>query len=187
MTVNTLQILADTLKIPFMGAIMHTTQAISKNVEKVRKNKHDCVQLLESTQKLLSIVVILHIKSSTPAEMPPRVLHHIGRFTETLHKIHNFVEAQQDSNRVKYFFRQGEIGTLRKECEAGLQQAFGFFEIESAMLPNALDMQEEAYKRHQEVLDIIETLSETSSSEGESTISGPYSGSHCRHVITTNH
>jgi hypothetical protein len=43
-------------------------------------------------------------------------------------------------------------------------------QIESAILPNAGDMQEEAYKRHQEVLDIIETLSETSSSEGASTV-----------------
>ncbi|KAJ7859826.1 hypothetical protein B0H14DRAFT_3628439 [Mycena olivaceomarginata] len=119
---------------------MHTTQAISKNIE-------EADQLISGTR--------------------------------TLQKIHNFVEAQQDSNRVKNFFRQGEIGTLHKECEAGLQQAFGFFEIESVILSNAGDMQEEAYKRHQEVLDIIETLSETSSSEGASTISGPYSGSYC--------
>ncbi|KAJ7328091.1 hypothetical protein DFH08DRAFT_816254 [Mycena albidolilacea] len=121
MTANTLQILADTLKIPFMGAIMHTTQAISKTAE-------EADQLIGGTR--------------------------------TLHKIHNFVEAQQDSNRVKNFFRLGEIGTLRKECEAGLQQAFGFFEIELTIQTNAVDMQEEAYKRHRE-------------------ISGPYSGSHC--------
>jgi hypothetical protein len=43
MTANTLQILADSLKIPLMGAIMHTTQAISKNIEvslyRIRINK----------------------------------------------------------------------------------------------------------------------------------------------------
>jgi hypothetical protein len=33
MTSNMLQILADALQIPFMGAIMHTTQAISNNIE----------------------------------------------------------------------------------------------------------------------------------------------------------
>ncbi|KAJ7874606.1 hypothetical protein B0H13DRAFT_2551486 [Mycena leptocephala] len=57
------------------------------------------------------------------------MLSHIGKFTETLHKIHTFIEAQQSGSKVKSFFRQGEMSTLFKECKAGLQQGFVIFEV----------------------------------------------------------
>jgi hypothetical protein len=47
----------------------------------------------------------------------------------TLHKIHTFVEAQQNGSKVKSFFRQGEMSTLLKECKAGLQQGHDIFQV----------------------------------------------------------
>jgi hypothetical protein len=47
----------------------------------------------------------------------------------TLHKIHTFVEAQQNGSKVKSFVRQGETNTLLKECKAGLQQGFAIFQV----------------------------------------------------------
>jgi hypothetical protein len=47
----------------------------------------------------------------------------------TLHKIHTFVEAQQNSSKVKKFFRQGEMSTLLKDCKAGLQQGLDIFQV----------------------------------------------------------
>jgi hypothetical protein len=47
----------------------------------------------------------------------------------TLHKIHTFVEAQQNGSKVKKFFRQGEMSTLLNDCKAGLQQGFEFFQV----------------------------------------------------------
>jgi hypothetical protein len=90
--------------------------------------------------------MILHIKSDAGGEMPIEVLDHVGKFTEycprplenhyiltteirILHKIYTFVEAQQKGNRVKSFFRQGEISTLLKDCQAGLQQSFESFQV----------------------------------------------------------
>ena len=102
---------------------------------------------MEQTHRLLNVIIILHIKSDTGGEMPPSVLHHIGKFTEyfpcavktrylsltaatrTLHKIHTFVEAQQNGSKVKMFFRQGEMSTLLKECKAGLQKGVVFFQV----------------------------------------------------------
>jgi hypothetical protein len=40
-----------------------------------------------------------------------------------------FVDAQQKGNKVKNFFRQGEMSTLLKDCQAGLQQSFDFFQV----------------------------------------------------------
>jgi hypothetical protein len=47
----------------------------------------------------------------------------------TLHKIHTFVEVQQNSSKVKNFFCQGEMSTLLKDCKAGLQQGFEIFRV----------------------------------------------------------
>ncbi|KAJ7896620.1 hypothetical protein B0H14DRAFT_3604920 [Mycena olivaceomarginata] len=191
MTTNTLQIIADSMKTPFLGAIINTTNTILKNIQTVNKHKEDCVQLLEQIHKLLDAIMILHIK--TDAELPIEVLDHVGKFTEylsgplityhtltkgirILHKIYTFVEAQQKGNRVKSFFRQAELGTLLKDCQAGLQQSFDFFQIEGPRaLSGIMEMQKDAQKKHQEVLDMIEKLSEATGSERASTRSGQYS------------
>jgi hypothetical protein len=47
----------------------------------------------------------------------------------TLHKIHTFVEAQQNDSKVKKFFRQGEMSTLLQDCKAGLQQGFEILQV----------------------------------------------------------
>ncbi|KAJ7339270.1 P-loop containing nucleoside triphosphate hydrolase protein, partial [Mycena albidolilacea] len=178
MTTNTLKIIADSIKTPFLGAIINTTQAFLKNIQTVAKHKDDCFQLLEKIHKLPNAIMILHIKSDAGGEMPLEVLDHVGKFTEILHKIYTFVEAQQKGNRVKSFFRQGEISTLLKDCQAGLQQSFDFFQIEETKaLPDIAEMKKDAEKRHQEVLDIIEKLSEATASERASTMSGHHSWS----------
>ncbi|KAJ7894438.1 hypothetical protein B0H14DRAFT_3125580 [Mycena olivaceomarginata] len=175
MTTNSLQIIADSMKTPFLGAIIHTAQAVLKNI-----------QLLEQIHKLLYAIMILHIKSDTGGEMPIEVLNHFGKFTEyfpfgirILHKVYTFVEAQQKGNKVKNFFRQGELGTLLKDCQAGLQQSFDFFQIEGpGALQDIMEMQKDAQNKHQEVLNMIEKLSEATVSERASMVINAISGQH---------
>jgi hypothetical protein len=86
------------------------------------------------------------MKSETGADLPLIVLRHIGGFTEqflskqlftlimttcsrTLHKIHTFVETQQNGSKVKKLFHQGELNALLRDCKAGLEQGFNFFEV----------------------------------------------------------
>ncbi|KAJ7899920.1 P-loop containing nucleoside triphosphate hydrolase protein [Mycena leptocephala] len=170
-TANTLEILVGSLESPFLEAISNTTQSLLKNMETVKRNKIECTQLLEQTYELLNAILMVHINSNTGAELPPSVLTHIGKFTETLYKIHTFVKAQQNSSKFKNFFHQGEMSTLLKDCKAGLQQGFGIFQ-------RCRKMQKDAEKRHKEVLDMIEALSDTTSSDRASSISRLYSGSH---------
>ncbi|KAJ7838335.1 hypothetical protein B0H13DRAFT_2367553 [Mycena leptocephala] len=131
LTANTVEILATTLETPFLEAISNTTQSLLKHVQTIKQNKNICTELLEQTYKLLNAVLMVHVKSDTGAQLPPSVLNHMGKFTETLHKIHTFVEAQQVGSKVKNFFRQGEMNTLLKDCEAGLQQGFAIFQVTS--------------------------------------------------------
>ncbi|KAJ7101951.1 hypothetical protein C8R44DRAFT_746981 [Mycena epipterygia] len=46
-----------------------------------------------------------------------------------LYKIHTFVEAAQDDNKIKHFFHQKEMNTLLKDCQAGLEEALKVFKI----------------------------------------------------------
>ncbi|KAJ7897601.1 P-loop containing nucleoside triphosphate hydrolase protein, partial [Mycena olivaceomarginata] len=178
-TANTLEVLADTLDTPFLGAIVNTTQAVVKNIETVKQKKDDCVELLEQTHKYLTLIIILHIKSEMGTELPPSVLHHIGKFTQILHKLHNFIEAHQKGSKIRSFFHQSESSALLKECKVGLQQGLEFFQIESAIiLPSVAEMEIDAQKRHQEVLDMVEALSESTVSEYGSMLSRPYSQSY---------
>ncbi|KAJ7896687.1 hypothetical protein B0H14DRAFT_3605124 [Mycena olivaceomarginata] len=121
-------------------------------------------------------------------ELPPEVLSCIGKFTEILHKIYTFVEAQQKGNKVKSFFRQGELSTLLKDKLDYNKALTSFGSVINSIemprgLPDLTEMCKDAQKRHQEVLDMIEKLSEVTTSEGASTITGHHSWSSHRSCI----
>ncbi|KAJ7798719.1 hypothetical protein B0H14DRAFT_3156808 [Mycena olivaceomarginata] len=166
MATGTLEIIADTMQTPFLGAIINTTQAVLENIQTVRKHKDDCVELLEQIHKLLNAIIILHIKSDAEGKCLQMILH----------RVYTFIEAQQKGNKLKSFFHQGELNTLLKDCQTGLQQSFDFFQIEGhRALTDITEIQKDAQKRHQEVLEMIEKLSEATASERASTISGYHS------------
>ncbi|KAJ7042193.1 hypothetical protein C8F04DRAFT_1229937 [Mycena alexandri] len=173
---NTLDVLVDTLTIPGLEAITNTTQSLLKLVQTVKQNKDECAELMEHTHELLKAIIGVYIKSDTGPELPPSILTEITKFTETLHKIHTFVEAQQSGSKVKKFFRQGELAALLKDCKAALQQGFYFFNIKIGdIMTNVREMQDQAQLRQQEILNILETMS---SSDSASFISKMYSGSY---------
>ncbi|KAJ7888455.1 hypothetical protein B0H13DRAFT_2533394 [Mycena leptocephala] len=135
-TANTLEILASSLKSPFLDAISNTTQSLLKKMQTVRQNKSECTQLMEQTYELLNAILMVHIKSDTGGELPP---------------------TQQNGSKIKKFFHQGEMSALLKDCKAGLQQGFELFQVNHMM--DITQKQEDAEKRQKEVLDMIEALS----------------------------
>ncbi|KAF7334538.1 hypothetical protein MVEN_02283600 [Mycena venus] len=178
-TADTIKILAQSVDTPFLGAISNTIQSLLKNIETVKQNKTSCIELVDQTHELLKAIILVHVKSDTSGELPPNVLNNIGRFTETLYKIHTFVEAQQNGSIVKKFFHQGEMSALLKDCKAGLQQGLDFFRVKTGnIMSDITQMQEEAERQHKEVLDMIQALSDTASSDGASAISKIYLGSY---------
>ncbi|KAJ7478443.1 hypothetical protein FB451DRAFT_1453017 [Mycena latifolia] len=145
--------LSDAFGTPFVPAISNTTLSLITAMQNVKRNKEDCIQLLENVYQLLCAIVNLHIKSETKGNLAPATLHHVGKFMETLHKIHTFVEVQQDGSRIKSFFHQTETKTLLSECRAGLQEAFEVFKTETTItaLGHITQMQEEAEIMHKEI------------------------------------
>ncbi|KAJ7159333.1 hypothetical protein C8R43DRAFT_948262 [Mycena crocata] len=48
----------------------------------------------------------------------------------SLQKIHTYVAAQPDQSKIHHFFRQGELSTLLKACNTGLQEALDGFKLQ---------------------------------------------------------
>ncbi|KAJ7174995.1 hypothetical protein C8R43DRAFT_943269 [Mycena crocata] len=150
--VNTLEVLADAFKVPFLDPITKTTQSLLKIIQTVKQNKTECANLIVQASNVLYAIISIYIKSTTGLDLPPSILNHIGKFMETLNKIHSYVEAQQDKIRIRQFFRQSELSTLFKACTSGLKDALHVFK-------------KYAEEKHQEVLQMIEALSENTTSD----------------------
>ncbi|KAJ7131190.1 hypothetical protein C8R44DRAFT_731450 [Mycena epipterygia] len=171
---------------PFIQAISNTTFSviaaaqvmnstwkilpISYDSQNVKRNKDECIRLMENIHAILYAITNLHIKSETVGSLPPAITDHIGKFTETLHKIHTFVQAQQDGSKIKYFFRQNEMNTLCKDCHLGLDEALKVFKVETGLIiaNNMVEVQKKTQSMHQELLDLVETLSDCSTSDKSS-------------------
>ncbi|KAJ7321971.1 hypothetical protein DFH08DRAFT_818350 [Mycena albidolilacea] len=148
-TANTLDILAASIKAPFMWALSETTQSLSKNIETVKQNRSDYAELMEQTHGVLNAIIMVHVKSDTRGELPTQML-------KTLHKIHTFVETLQKGSKVKKFFRQGELSALLKECKAGLEQACNFFEIHKVnFITDIVKIQQDAEQKHNKIQAVL--------------------------------
>ncbi|KAJ7455061.1 hypothetical protein FB451DRAFT_1373259 [Mycena latifolia] len=176
--VTTITELADAFGTPFLNTISSTASSLLTALMNVKRNKEDCVKLMEQTHTILYAIVSLHVQSETGV-LPPGTLGHIGKFSETLQRIHVFVQTQCDGSRIQRFFRQNETSSMLRECTAGLQQALEVFKIQNSASVSAgiSDMQEHSQKLHMALLEMLATFSDATSSERLSFTNGGLSTS----------
>ncbi|KAJ7465680.1 hypothetical protein FB451DRAFT_1369921 [Mycena latifolia] len=158
----------------------HEHYKSDRRMQNVIRRKNDCIKLMENLHRLLCAIANLHLNSETGGVLPPSLLQNVGKFTVTLHKIHTFVEAQHDGNKIKPFFRQNEMNKLFKECQAGSQEAIEVFEIESGVtiFDTISEMQSKTDKMHKELLEMISNISDgTASDRSFSTLPTPQDSS----------
>ncbi|KAJ7484866.1 hypothetical protein B0H11DRAFT_1163320 [Mycena galericulata] len=148
--------LHDMFATPFVPAISSTALALITALQNVKKNKDECIQLMEQIHQVLYGIINLHLKSDNPASFPLATLNHLGKFTETMHKIHTYVQAQQDKNRIKFFFQQSEMSVLLKDCHVGIKHALDVFKIElgATTLTSIREIQTMADNMHKAVLEL---------------------------------
>ncbi|KAJ7735061.1 hypothetical protein B0H16DRAFT_136049 [Mycena metata] len=170
--ITLLEELNDAFGPPCIQPIVKTVQALVTGVQKVKRNKDDCFQLVESIHQVLYPIIHLHLKSETAGSLPPSVLDKVADFTDTLHKIYTFIEIQQDGNKIRRFFRQNEVSKLLRDCHTGLDQANETFKVQTGftMLNNAIQIQYEAEMMHKDLLELIATLSDGTISDRSSSV-----------------
>ncbi|KAJ7766941.1 hypothetical protein B0H14DRAFT_360838 [Mycena olivaceomarginata] len=157
---------------PFLQAVCITTSSLITVVQNVKKNKEDCIELMENIYVTLDAIATMHLNPDTAGSIPPATLHSIGKFTETLYKIHTFVEGQAEGYRLKRLLRHSEMNTLLKECRADLQDAQNIFRIETpAILSVTIDeMRDKTEAAHRDLLELISSLSDGTVSDGSSSV-----------------
>ncbi|KAJ7722345.1 hypothetical protein B0H16DRAFT_1473449 [Mycena metata] len=150
--------------------------------QNVKRNKDQCLQLVESIYPVLFAIVRIHLESKTVGSLPPAILEDVAEFTDC-------IEMQQDGNKIKQFFRQSEAHTLLKECQNKLDQAFNVLTVGAisvmywdiiepatqgrttlAVLSNAIQAQTEAEAMHKELMELISILSEGTMSDQSSSV-----------------
>ncbi|KAF8180305.1 hypothetical protein K438DRAFT_1768539 [Mycena galopus ATCC 62051] len=136
---------------PFIQSISNTIEALLDLVKNVKRNKDDCAQLMDNIHQVLWGIIKLHIKSETPESLSPSMMDNIGNFTETLHKIYNFIEAKQEGSKIKHLFRNR------------LGQAMEVFKFQAGAetLNDIRELKSKADLMHRELIELIETLSDT--------------------------
>ncbi|KAJ7131112.1 hypothetical protein C8R44DRAFT_731378 [Mycena epipterygia] len=89
------------------------------------------------------------------------------------------ISTQQDRHKLKYFFRQNEMSTLWKNCQVGLDEAVKVFEVETGLTitTSVAKMQKKAQSTHKELLELVENLSDGSTSDSSSAIYQSNTGS----------
>ncbi|KAJ7368844.1 hypothetical protein DFH08DRAFT_762954 [Mycena albidolilacea] len=127
---------------------------------------------MENIHQVLYAIINLYLESETAGSLDPAMLDHIGKFMGTLRKIYTFIEAQQDRNKIKYLFRNNEMQNLLKDCHMGLDQAVEVFAINTrpAIANDIGEMKKMAKTMHEELVELIQTLSDTSTSSDRSSV-----------------
>ncbi|KAJ7796490.1 hypothetical protein B0H14DRAFT_3550792 [Mycena olivaceomarginata] len=169
-TVTLLKELNDAFCPSFIQPISNIAEALINIVQNVKHNKNQCAQLMENIHQVLYAIINLYLKSEKAGSLDPAMLDHIGKFMGQV--IYTFVEAQQDRSKIKYLFHNNEMQNLLKDCHVGLDQAVQVFAINtrSAMANDIGEMKKTAKTMHEELLELIQTLSDTSTNSDGSSV-----------------
>ncbi|KAJ7309479.1 P-loop containing nucleoside triphosphate hydrolase protein, partial [Mycena albidolilacea] len=166
---------------PFIETIANTIESLISMAQSVKRNKNECAQLMENIHPVLCTIISLYLKSETVEPLAPAMLDNIGRFMETLHKIYTFLEAQQDQNKLRHLFHNNEMQNLLQGCHAGLDQAAEVFKITTrpAIIGEIDTIKETTRLMHEELLELIQTQSDASTTSNRSSVYlGPNGSKH---------
>ncbi|KAJ7117472.1 hypothetical protein C8R44DRAFT_790792 [Mycena epipterygia] len=165
-----LQQFSDARRSACLNTISSIILSLATLAQTVKRNGAECIQLMEGVHTLVYALVRLLMKSNGGA-LPPRIFD-TGKVTETLQKIHLFVEGQQDQRNIR---NNGPTPVL-DDCKVGLQEAFSAFEDPSCI-------QISSQRAHEELLQFVPALPHANASHKISITRGVFSSPRTGHAI----
>ncbi|KAJ7185241.1 hypothetical protein C8R46DRAFT_375208 [Mycena filopes] len=168
---STLRDIADSSTTPFLKTIAGLSISILEIAQAVRANQDACLRMVSQIDELLSFILELCVKGD---DLPPIMLHNLGKFAETLQKVHSFMKSQQNANVLKRIFRQSENASLLEECNMALKHTLRVFGVETSVfvITEMAEMRELAEKRHQDLIHLFQSeFSDVGDSDTSSLIS----------------
>jgi hypothetical protein len=72
----------------------------SLGVQNVKRNRDECIRLMENIHQVIYAIVHLHIKSEPTGSLHPAMLDHMGKFTESFIYLHILTAAEPISTEL---------------------------------------------------------------------------------------
>ncbi|KAJ7246479.1 hypothetical protein C8J57DRAFT_727815 [Mycena rebaudengoi] len=164
--------IAETAKVPFLGSTSALCLSITKCIETTKLNKEECAEIMEHIHEILCIIVQLHATSEFKGVLPTVVLYNIAKFTEALERLFTMVNGQQKGTlgKIKGLFRQPEAAERLKNCKQELRRMVELFkaQVTGSTLSQMGQMKKEAKEQHEQLVALLETDSDLTSSDRSS-------------------
>ncbi|KAJ7056319.1 hypothetical protein C8F01DRAFT_1311089 [Mycena amicta] len=146
---------------PYLETAAGLSLLVLDGARRVRANRAQCIQLVEQIHEVLCALVTLC--GGAGGDVPTLslslgMLHSISQLTETLQQAHAYVSAQADTGMFKRIIKQAEHAARFEECSASLRKALEAFGIRSHVLLQVEQMHDEARKRHEELVALMEAV-----------------------------
>ncbi|KAJ7630061.1 hypothetical protein DFH06DRAFT_1439649 [Mycena polygramma] len=152
---TTLKQLSEINTTPYLQVVAGVALLILQTAQSVKKNKEQCVALVEQIYEI--ICALIELCADTSAPLSPVLLDGMAMFAETLQKIDAFLRMQQDTNRLKRFLKHQEHTSRLEDCKAGLRDARDVFATKTAAvtLGDVAEFQATMERKHHELLKLI--------------------------------
>ncbi|KAJ7119776.1 hypothetical protein C8R44DRAFT_853823 [Mycena epipterygia] len=164
--------IAESSNIPFLRFSAVLSLSIAESIQSVKSNKDGCVDVMDAIHEILCAVISLCTTTETNGTLGPAILEDIGTLNQTLQKVYLFVKSQQSMGRIKRLFKQAENVSRLEACDIELRQAIDRFKVQLGV-SNAMAvsrMQGDVQKRHEELMELLETHSSTTQSAPASAV-----------------
>ncbi|KAJ7275685.1 hypothetical protein C8J57DRAFT_1466432 [Mycena rebaudengoi] len=173
---STVDEIAGSFQIPFLSSAAALTLSILKCVEAVRSNRDEWMIMVEQIHEILCTITGLCSTSEIKGVLPTALLYDIAKFTETLQKIFTFLTAQQKMGKIKQLFKQPGNAGKWEMCKQELNKAIIMFRVRAwgSTLSQIGDVKKDAKQQHDELMALLNTNPDLSSSD-RSSVSGTLS------------
>ncbi|KAJ7237869.1 hypothetical protein C8J57DRAFT_1566835 [Mycena rebaudengoi] len=171
---TTAQTIAETANVPFLVSASALCLSITKCIETTKLNKEECAEMMEHIHEILCIIVQLHTNSEIKDVLPTAILYDIAKFTKVLERLFTIVNGQQKGTlgKTKGLFRQPEAAERLGKCKQELSRMVELFkaQVTGSTLSQMGQMKKYAKEQHEQLVSLLETDSDLTSSDRSSVI-----------------
>ncbi|KAJ7838257.1 hypothetical protein B0H13DRAFT_2367628 [Mycena leptocephala] len=158
---NALQDVATATQIPFLDSVSTLSLSVIPIVQHTKFQKDRCLRMLEEIHRMLCTLTSLCIHSEDIRS--PEMLNHIAQYAITLQKFHSCLVSQRELGTIKRLFKQSEITAQLDACEGELRRASEMFMLKYGVgiVGALLELNIDTERRHQELLELISSCSQS--------------------------
>ncbi|KAF7318966.1 NB-ARC domain-containing protein [Mycena chlorophos] len=159
--------------LPYLKPIVGVVGLILDALKSAKTQSDANDALLAQIHETLCVLTQLCASGADLDALPTGVVERIGNFAETLQKFATVLRAQQGQGRIRRLLKSSENTMLLVECKTGLDQILRTFslQLQVNLIQESGRLQDDAERRHQQLLALLSAQRERSSTIDASSLS----------------